>query len=90
MHACMARFVFAKDQLCFTYWACKQIQVTVTVKLNIDGENQAATSQYVSRNLMVWLESVDLGRTRATLTKSTSMTFAGRCGESCETSSCWG
>ena len=31
-----------------------------------------------------------LGRTRATLTKSASMSFADRCGEPCETSSCWG
>ena len=31
-----------------------------------------------------------LGRTRATLTKSASMTYADRCGESCETLSCWG
>ena len=31
-----------------------------------------------------------LGRTRATLTKSASMSYADRCGESCETSSCWG
>ena len=31
-----------------------------------------------------------LGRTRATLTKPASMSFAGRCGESFETSSCWG
>ena len=30
------------------------------------------------------------GRTRATLTKSASMSYAERCGESCETSSCWG
>ena len=31
-----------------------------------------------------------LGRTRATLTKSASMSYADRCGESCETLSCWG
>jgi hypothetical protein len=31
-----------------------------------------------------------LGRTRATLTKPASISFAERCGESCETSSCWG
>ena len=31
-----------------------------------------------------------LGRTRATLTKSASMSYAERCGESSETSSCWG
>ena len=31
-----------------------------------------------------------LGRTRATLTESASMTYADRCGESCETLSCWG
>ena len=31
-----------------------------------------------------------LGRTRATLTKPASMSYADRCGESCETSSCWG
>ena len=31
-----------------------------------------------------------LGRTRATLTKSASMSYAERCGESCETLSCWG
>ena len=31
-----------------------------------------------------------LGRTRATLTKSASISCAERCGESCETLSCWG
>ena len=31
-----------------------------------------------------------LGRTRATLTKPASISFAERCGESCETLSCWG
>ena len=31
-----------------------------------------------------------LGRTCATLTKSASMSYADRCGESCETLSCWG
>ena len=31
-----------------------------------------------------------LGRTRATLTKSASMSYAERYGESFETSSCWG
>ena len=31
-----------------------------------------------------------LGRTRATLTESASMSYADRCGESCETLSCWG
>ena len=31
-----------------------------------------------------------LGRTRATLTKSASMSYADRCGESSETLSCWG
>ena len=31
-----------------------------------------------------------LGRTRATLTKSASISYAERCGESCETLSCWG
>ena len=31
-----------------------------------------------------------LGRTRATLTEAASMSFAARCGESCETPSCWG
>ena len=31
-----------------------------------------------------------LGHTRATLTKSASMSYAERCGESFETSLCWG
>ena len=31
-----------------------------------------------------------LGCTRATLTESASMSYADRCGESCETLSCWG